>query len=80
MTFSIMDLRLRFGVGEHTILHWIHSGQLRAQNVSRNPNTRPKWRITEEALQAFELTRASAPPASSSRRRKQSPAVLDLIK
>lgn len=40
------------GVGIETFLSWIHSGQLKASNVS-NSNTRPRWRIAKTDLNAF---------------------------
>jgi transposase len=71
MTFSVKDLTKRFCVGEHTILGWIKRGELKAINVSRQRGGRPKWRITEEALAAFELSRMPAPPEPRVRRRKK---------
>ena len=71
MTFGVKDLCERFAVGEHTILGWIKRGELRAINVSRKQVGRPKWRITSEALEAFELARTASPPPSRTRRRKQ---------
>jgi excisionase family DNA binding protein len=57
VTYGIKDLCERYGVGEHTVLAWIHRGELRAIDVSRKRGGRPKWRITAEALEAFELSR-----------------------
>lgn len=57
MTYGVRDLCDRFGVGEHTILQWIHSGELKAIDVSRTGQSRPKWRITEDALNEFETSR-----------------------
>ena len=71
MTFGVKDLCERFAVGEHTILGWIKRGELRAINVSRKQVGRPKWRITSEALAAFEQLRTAAPPPTRTRRRKQ---------
>ena len=81
MTLSVKQICNRFGVGEHTVLHWINSGQLRAQNVSRDPGGRLKWRVTEEALVAFESARSTSPaPAPSRRQRKARGEVLEFIK
>jgi transposase len=81
MTFSVKDLTDRFGVGEHTICEWIRRGELTAINVARKPGTRPKWRVTEEALAAFELARTAIPPPERARRRKQANStVLEFIK
>lgn len=71
-TYSVTEVKERFGVGEHTVLMWIKSGELRAINVARGTGKRPKWRITAESLAAFELSRESgAPPAKPTRRRKR---------
>lgn len=70
---TIRDLTERYGVGEHTVLGWIRSGELRAINCGRRPGAKkPRWRITAEALAAFELCRTHNPPPPRARRRKQS--------
>ena len=52
---TVRDLCDRYGVTEHTVLGWIRSGELRAINVGRSLGTKkPRWRITPEALQAFD--------------------------
>jgi hypothetical protein len=71
-TFSVRDVQARHAVGVHTVLHWIATGQLRAVNISRNPGAKkPRWRITQEALDAFELTRTPIPQLPRTRRRKR---------
>ena len=73
MTYGIKDLRGRYGVGEHTILGWIRNGELKAIDVSRTKGGRPKWRITQAALDEFESLRATtAPTPKPTRRRKAS--------
>jgi excisionase family DNA binding protein len=59
MTFSVRQVAERFHIGEHTVLAWIRSGELPAVNVGRSPGGKPHWRITSEALQAFELLRTA---------------------
>jgi len=55
MTYTVFDLQQRYGVNEHTVLAWIHSGEISAFNVGRAPGKKkPRWRISEMALQAFE--------------------------
>lgn len=72
MTFTIRDLCNRFLVHEQTILAWIHSGELKAINVGRAiDKKKPRWRITEEALAAFELLRTPTQPAPRTRRRRK---------
>lgn len=75
---SVKDICQRFGVGEHTVLQWIRSGDLTAIDVSRNRGGKPKWRITPEALAAFELSRMYSPPPKPTRRNKNQS--MDVIK
>lgn len=46
------------------ITYWIASGELRAFNVTGKPGGRPRWRISEEALEEFKRDRTphKAPP------------------
>lgn len=60
----------RFGVSQHTVLAWIDSGELRAVDVSRKRGGKPRWRITQEALDSFELSRTKTPPPPKTKRRK----------
>lgn len=68
--FTVRDLCERYGIGEHTVLGWIRSRELRAIDVSRNRRGKPRWRVTPEALEAFELIRTPSPPPPRKRRRK----------
>ncbi len=80
-TYGVKDLCERFAVGEHTVLRWIHRGDLAAIDVSRNQGGRPKWRITEEALEAFELLRTPSPePPQTRRRKRQADTVVEFYK
>ena len=75
---TVKELCDRYGVSEHTVLGWIRSGQLRAINVGRSPGSKkPRWRITAEALEAFELVRTHNPPPPSTKRRKRSTQVIE---
>lgn len=66
-------LARRWGVHPEKIWHWIRTGELRAINVALSTNTRPRWRITEEAVAEFESVRSSQPKIRSTRRRKPLP-------
>jgi hypothetical protein len=69
----VRDVCEQYGVTEHTVLTWITSGELRAVNVSRRRGAKkPRWRITAEALAAFELMRTPTPPAPRVRRQRRS--------
>ncbi len=78
MTLGVKDLCERFAVGEGTILGWIARGELKALNVARQTGTRPKWRVSPEALAAFELLRTPTPPTPKPARRKR-PADAEVI-
>jgi transposase len=76
-TYSVRDLCDRYGVGEHTILAWIRRGDISAIDVSRKQGGRPRWRITQEALQAFEALRTPTPLPPRARRRKRPAGVIE---
>lgn len=77
---NVKELCERFAVGEHTILGWIKSGELRAINVGRRPGSKkPRWRVTAEALATFELVRTHNSPPPRTRRRKHSTEVIQFF-
>jgi transposase len=79
-TYNIREIRERYSVGEHTVLGWIRRGELRAIDVSRKPGGRPKWRVTQEALDAFEALRTPTPPSPRGKRRKPTAGVIQFYK
>jgi len=73
-TLSVRNVCERYGVSEHTVLHWLHSGQLKAVNVGRDLGAKkPRWRVSQEALDAFEALRTPTPQPPRVRRRKKRP-------
>jgi hypothetical protein len=81
MTHSVKDVCERYVVGEHTVLEWIRSGELKAVNVSRRPGSKkPRWRIIQEALAAFEQLRTPNPPAPKTARRRRPAEVIEFYK
>jgi excisionase family DNA binding protein len=79
--FTIRDICDRLGVTEHTVLGWIRHRELRAMNVGRRPGAKkPRWRITQEALEAFEQLRTSTPPVPRARRRRRPPDLIEFYK
>ncbi len=69
--YTVHDVELRFGVSEGTVLGWVRSGQLKALNVGRTRSAkRPRWRITQGAVDAFEASRTATPPEPRARRAK----------
>lgn len=78
MTLSVKEVAERFGVSQHTCLTWIRSGELRAVNVGRRLGAKkPRWRITQEALEAFEQLRTPTPPMPRTQRRRQPADVIE---
>jgi excisionase family DNA binding protein len=76
-TLSPDDVARQYGVTVPTVLAWIHSGELRALNVSRNAaSKKPRWRVTLAALERFEQVRTATPQPQPSRRRRQSVEVI----
>lgn len=61
------------GIKASKVLMWIASGELVAVNHAGQRNGRPRWRISPEALNAFDAARscrANISPTASSRRQK----------
>jgi excisionase family DNA binding protein len=81
-SLTVKQLSERFSVSQHTVLGWIAAGELRAVNVGTRPGTkRPRWRITEQAVEAFETLRSPTPsPVPTTRRRKRSGPVLEFLR
>jgi hypothetical protein len=78
---TIAGLSARFGVTEHTVLGWIRTGELKAINVGRRARAKkPRWRITDDALAAFEALRTPSPPSPTSPRRKRPTDVIEFYK
>jgi hypothetical protein len=70
--FTVQDIQRRYGVTAHTVLGWIRAGELRAVNVGRRPGAKkPRWRVSQQALEQFELARTPTPPPPRARRRKR---------
>jgi excisionase family DNA binding protein len=66
----------RYGVGVHTVLAWIRNRELQAINVGRTAGRkRPSWRISDEALAAFEAARSASPTPPPTRRPRRPKAV-----
>ncbi|HJZ56251.1 MAG TPA: helix-turn-helix domain-containing protein [Gemmataceae bacterium] len=78
-SYTVAHIAERYGVSSHTVLAWIDTGELQAVNVARSPRARrPTWRVTAEALAAFEALRSGGPvPPRASRRRRQPDGVIE---
>ena len=60
--------RLAIGIGP--VLNWIHSGKLKAVNVSNSPD-RPRWRIAIDDYEAFLKSRSTQMADPKPKRRKK---------
>ncbi len=79
-TFTVADLTERYGVSEHTVLGWIRSGELKAFSVGRSPGAKkPRWRVSAEAVESFELRRTPTPPKARARRRRRDVSVIEFF-
>ena len=77
--YTVQDLQRRYGVTVHTVLGWIRSGDIRALNVGRRQGAmKPRWRISEAALEAFELLRTPTPPLPRTHGQKRPAGVIEL--
>jgi len=76
------ELARQLGVAPETIIAWIHAGELRAIDVSRNPGIgRPRYRIDPTDLIAFEANREVRTEAKILRQRKRKdPNVIEFFK
>ena len=70
-TLRVKEIAARLRVDVGRVLEWIKSGRLRAIDVSEGAGKRHRWRITPEALAAFEQSRASTQPTKAIRRRSK---------
>jgi hypothetical protein len=68
----------RYDVDDQTVRDWINAGDLAAVNVARAGARRKTWRVTDEAMAAFERSRRAVPVAmpgrevrTAARRRKK---------
>lgn len=81
--FTPPEIAERLLVSVKKILHWIDTGELLATNTATRRDGRPRWKISPEALQAFELARASratqAAPRQQTRRRSGSTDVIQFV-
>lgn len=78
--YTPAEIAARLRVDVHAVLAWIARNELRALDVSHGAGRRKRWRIPEEALEAFMRARsAMPPPAAPQRRRRRMPAVVSFI-
>jgi len=68
MIYTVKQLAERLRVAPEMVRSWINYGHLDAFDVSSPTSTRPRWRITEEAFEAFKKrTRKTVPQRKKKR-------------
>ncbi len=71
VVFSPPQLAKRYRVSVDKVVRWILAGELAAMNLATRPGGRPRYKITQDAVAAFELRRSVVPPRPSPHRRKR---------
>ncbi len=65
------QLAVRWGVHPDKVLHLINTGELKAINLAMAANGRPRWKITQDAIERFENARSNRPQEKKPRRRRR---------
>lgn len=67
------EIARMWGTSVKKVLAFIDSQELPAIDLATNRGSRPRWKVTPEALSQFELSRRSLPaqPRTATRRRKK---------
>ena len=60
----------RLRVSPEKVIHWIRTGKLAGINIAESA-LRPRFRVSAESLEAFEVARAVIPPTKTPRRPKR---------
>jgi len=71
---TVRGLSEVLAIDQAKVLHWIHTGQLEAIDVSERPGGRPRWRIPEDAWERFcrqRSNQATTPPVRAPKRRRR---------
>jgi hypothetical protein len=69
-TVSPREYATRLGCKVERVLGWLKRGELTGINTS-DCQSRPRWRISLDAIEKFEAGRSSRPPAPKPKRRKR---------
>ena len=81
---TIREVADRLRVSVDTVQRWVHTGQLRAVDVSGKPRSnhgRAAWRISSESLEGFLEGRASKPAVPlRAKPRHKVPGIVEFIK
>jgi hypothetical protein len=72
-------LAKRYGVAPEKILAWIRAGELVAINIAARLGGRPRYVISANAVEAFELARSSQRPAKNIPKKIKMPSVIEFF-
>ncbi len=67
---TVKEVAKKLQVADRAVLGWIRRGEISAVDVSRFRGEKPRWRISEEALQAFLRDRQIHPAVRRQRKRR----------
>jgi len=67
-TFLVSEVAEILRLSENRIITLIRTGQLEAVDVSMRRAERPRWRVTQQALDNFQAARSSLPAKSAAPR------------
>ncbi len=73
--YTVAELAEAIGVKDDVVHAWIASRELVAMNVAQKRNGKPRWRITQEAFDAFQAARTTTPKTVTVQRRQRKSAV-----
>lgn len=64
---TVPQLARQLGVAERKVLGWIRDGELKALNLARTRNGRPRYAVDVDDLAAFERSRQVIPNRTADR-------------
>lgn len=71
--FTLKQFAERYGIDPKQAQGYIRDGHLAAIDISSNPGTgRPRWRITEQAIERFESSRTKNSTSADKPSRRRS--------
>ena len=68
------------GVRDSKVAGWIRTGELKASNLATRAGTRPRYRISPQALEAFLASREVIPAVKPVRRQRRDEHVIEYFK
>lgn len=69
----------KYGVAPETVVGWIRSGELVAIDVAQRGKSRPRYRVSPHALEAFELRRSAVVKTEPVRKPRQTKSVKSYV-